>query len=203
MKGLKHIGILYIAIGLLISTIFIMRCSGDKQKDKIIIPEKNGKLEDLHPNEVMTDSIFIYELRDTIFKYHKPLDTVYITEYLKADPIIRTEKYIEAIAQRTYKNVIEDSLLKVDYTAKTEGKLLDLKLDYTIKPLIVKQPKPKESVFTLYGGAGLKTTTDLNSLTPVGTIGIQNKKGTIIYAQYGADKSVQVGAMIKVFDIKK
>lgn len=203
MKNLKHVGILYIAIGLLLSTIFIMRCSGDKQKDKIIIPEKNGELEDLHPKEVMRDSIFVYKLRDTIIKYNRPLDTIYITEYLKSDPIIRTEKYIEAVAKRTYTNVIEDSLLRLNYTAQTEGKLLDLKVDYKIKSSIVEHPKPKESVFTLYGGAGLKTTTDLNSLTPVGMIGIQNKKGTIIYAQYGSDKSVQVGAMIKVFDIKK
>lgn len=203
MRDLKHIGILYIVICLLISTIIIMCCSGDKQKNKIVIPEKIGKLEDTLPKEQLKDSIFVYKLRDTIIKYNRPIDTVYITEYLKADPIVRTEKYIEAVAKRTYKNVVEDSLLKLDYTANTEGKLLNIKFDYTIKPLIVKLPKPKESVFTLYGGAGLKTTTDLNELTPVGIIGIQNKKGTIIYGQYGSDKSVQVGAMIKVFDIKK
>lgn len=203
MRDLKHIGILYIVICLLISTIIIMCCSGENQKDTITIPEKVGKLEDKLPKEQLSDSIFVYKLRDTIIKYNRPIDTVYITEYLKADPIVRTEKYIEAVAKRTYKNVVEDSLLKLDYTANTEGKLLNIKFDYTIKPLIVKLPKPKESVFTLYGGAGLKTTTDLNELTPVGIIGIQNKKGTIIYGQYGSDKSVQVGAMIKVFDIKK
>ena len=203
MRDLKHIGILYIVICLLISTIIIMCCSGENQKDTITVPEKVGKLEDKLPKEQLKDSIFVYKLRDTIIKYNRPVDTVYIEKFIKADPTTKVEKYIEAVAKRTYKNAVEDSLLRLDYTANTEGKLLDIKFDYVLKPSIINLPKPKESVFTLYGGAGLKTTTNLNELTPVGIIGIQNKKGNIIYGQYGSDKSIQAGVMIKVFDIKK
>ncbi len=200
----KHISALYIVIALLMSTICVMQCSDDvKQPDKIVIPEEKGVLKDKDPKEVISDSIFIYKLRDTIIKYNRPVDTVYIKEYIKAPEHERTKKYIEAIAKRQYKDTVEDDRLRIHYTANTQGLLDDIEFDYLIKEREMSIPAPKKSVFAVYGGADLKTTTKFDEVTPVGILGFQNKKGTIIYGQYGLDGSIQAGVMYRLLDIKK
>lgn len=200
----KHIWILYLVIILLLVTLFLSHCNRKpKRPDVIEIPAIEGVLSDSLPKEVIKDSVFIYRLRDTIIKYNRPIDTVYIKEFIKAPVEKKIEKYMEATAKREYKDTVEDEDIKLDYTANTEGKLIDIKFDYTIKPRTIEIPKPKEPVFTLYGGAGFKTTTTLESVTPTFSVGVAGKKGNIYQVQYGTDGSVQAGVMLKIFDIKK
>ena len=200
---LKYIHVLHIVLVLLITTIIVMCTNYYNKPDTIVIPEKKGILIDSIPREVLRDSIFVYQLRDTIIKYNRPLDTVYIEKFIKAPADKKTEIYIEAIAERTYKNVVEDSLLRIDYTANTQGKLLDIKFDYTIKPVTISVPKTKESVFSAYAGVGLKTTTSLESLTPTLQLGIQGKNGNMFVGSVSSDKTIQAGYMFRIINIKK
>ena len=184
MGNLKHIGTLYIIIVMLLSCIMIMNCNKSKKLDTITIPEKKGMLLDSLPKEIERDSIFVYQLKDTIIKYTNPIDTVYITKFIKADNPGKIEQYIDAIAEREYSNTVEDSLVKINYHAFTQGRLKDIKLNYTIKESVITLPKPKTNKFSLYLGGGLET------------------KG-IIYGSYGIEsKSVQVGYMFNVLNIK-
>lgn len=200
---LKYIHVLHIVLVLLVTTIIVMCTNYYNKPDTIVIPEKKGILIDSIPREVLRDSIFVYQLRDTIIKYNRPLDTVYIEKFVKAPVDKKTEIYIEAIAERTYKNVVEDSLLRIDYTANTQGKLLDIKFDYTIKPAIIDVPKTKESVFSAYAGVGLKTTSSLESLTPTLQLGIQDKNGNMFVGSISSDKTIQAGYMFRIINIKK
>lgn len=200
---LKYIHILHIVLVLLITTIIIMCTNYYNKPDTIVIPEEKGILIDSIPREVLRDSIFVYQLRDTIIKYNRPLDTVYIEKFIKAPDDKKVEKYIEAIAERTYNNVVEDSLLRIDYTANTQGRLLDIKFDYTIKPVTISVPKTKESVFSAYAGVGLKTTSSLESLTPTLQLGIQDKNGNMFVGSVSSDKTIQAGYMFRIINIKK
>ena len=84
MKTVRHIVILYLVIATLIA-IAIYSNYQRRHSEVVIVetPEVTGILLDTIPEEKVQDSIFIYELRDTIVKYSNPIDTVYITKFIK------------------------------------------------------------------------------------------------------------------------
>lgn len=189
MGNLKHIGTLYIIIIMLLSCIIITDCNKSKKSDIITIPEKTGMLLDSLPKEIKRDT--------------NPVDTVYITKFIKADSTGKIEQYIDAIAEREYSNTVEDSLIKINYHAFTQGRLKDIKFDYTIKPVTINVPKTKESVFSIYAGVGLKTTYSLESLTPTLQLGIQGKNGNMFVGSISSDKTIQAGYVFRIINIKK
>jgi hypothetical protein len=63
--------------------------------------------------------------------------------------------------------------------------------------------KQKQTVFAVYVGGGLETTTTLDKLTPKVNIGIQNKKGDILSVHYGIDKSIGISYNLRIINIKK
>lgn len=207
MRRLRHILILYSVIIALVTALMYNACTNAKRTSiEVEIPEIEGVLKDESPLEVEKDSIFIYELRDTIVKYTNPIDTVYITKYLEMTSEEQEVAYADAVKYRTYESIVEDDTLSLSYTANTQGKLLDIKFDYRIKPRSLNIPVNSTNVSSLYGGFGMKSTTSLDNLTPTVSLGYRNKNNNITTITYGddfnGDKSIHVSHMFHLFNIK-
>ena len=95
--------------------------------------------------------------------------------------------------------------LKLEIKTKTRGDILKITPNYTIKEREeVLQVKSKESVFAIYAGLGLETTTTLEKLTPEVNLGMQNKKGDLLLLKYGVtDKSIGVSYIHRFINIKR
>ncbi len=112
--------------------------------------------------------------------------------------------YLDAIQEKDGTYVFNNSDLKLEVRTVTRGEILSIKPIYTIKKSKVDvEVKQKETVFAVYAGGGLTTTTTLNKLTPQATIGIQNKKGDLYFTSAGTDGTIQVGFIHRFINIKK
>lgn len=201
MENSRHLCTLYLVIAILTATIFVMKCSGEKVREKIKTESVKGSFEDKAPEAIKSDSTYQYSMRDTIIKYYHPVDTVYLERFTKADEVAKTEMYAEAVGKRRYKDTLDNKDIVINYDLNTKGELLDIKFDYEIKPYLV--DKPKEPVFSMYGGASLQNTKTLDKFEAFGNVGFQNKQGDIYTVGYGTKNTIQVGYMKKLFTIKK
>lgn len=207
MKNVRHITILYLVIVTLIAILIYTNCQS-RYDDVVIVetPEIKGTLLDTIPEEKIRDSIFIYELLDTIVKYNNPIDTVYITKFIKMNEREQEIEYADAIKYRTYEDTISNDTLSLKYVANTQGRLLDIQFDYTIKPQVFNVPATSKNQGNIYGGFGMRSTTTLENLTPTLSIGYRNSNNHITTISYGNDfnnnKSISVSYMFPLFNTK-
>ena len=114
--------------------------------------------------------------------------------------------YSDAITINDYETPFEDDNVKIVIKAKTQGKLLDIKPDYTIKSksltVPVDIPKPPERIFSLNAGLQLSSTKDLSKFDPAVKLDLIGKKN-ILSASYSKDGYISVGYTIPLFSIKK
>lgn len=147
-------------------------------------------------------------------------DTIYLPSPVKQNPINKEllkqfeesqEKlklYEEAITERVYEEIFEDSTQTITVTSKTQGKLLEQHLEYKIKPTTVKVDTiidiPVENIKRLkvYAGAqiGLPIGAEAGIATPAlqGNIMIQNKKDNILSLGLDTKGYVWIGYTIKI-----
>ena len=212
MSEFKHKLILYTAILSLLIIVFVQRsCSAQTPqttKQKVIVPEKKGEF---------TTSVAIFhkkEKKDSIVyktivvKTENPVNKELVEKLKEAlkkkDTTSIIELYGDAIGEREETQVFDNKDINLEIKVRTRGELLELKPKYTIKEREeVVQVKQKETVFAVYVGGGLKTNIELGELSPTVNLGIQNKRGSIIYGQYGLDKSFQIGYNFRILNIKK
>ena len=207
MKHVRHIVILYLVIATLIA--IAIYTNYQRRNSEVVIvetPEIQGVLLDTIPEEKVLDSIFIYELRDTIVKYSNPVDTVYIAKFIQMNEREKEVEYAEAIKYRTYENIINNDTLSLKYVANTQGKLLDIQFDYKIKPQVFSVPVVSKNQGNVYGGFGMRSTTNLENLTPTLSLGYRNSHNHITTVSYGNDfnnnKSISVSYMFPLFNTK-
>lgn len=197
-----------IVIFILIIFLFHRQCSSSTTTQKVVIPKKVGKFE-------KPDTIIIVKNKDSVvwkekvIKTENPVNKKLAAELIEAlkykDSVKVLKMYLEAIQERDGTYVYDNKDLKLEIATKTRGEILSIKPLYTIKEreeLVT--VKNKETIFALYGGAGLGTTTNLNTLTPQINLGFQNNKGSIIMFEYGiTDKSIGAKYIYRIINIKK
>jgi hypothetical protein len=187
---------------------FAGKCSKDKDiiTKVITIPAVIGSsdtLKNLKPiSKILKDSIIYKD--STIYTY-KEFDKNLLNKYKKLDSdYLKLKAYLESIEVNEYSIPIENEYLTTLNNFKVQGKLLNFQQDFKLKErnLEVNLPVPK-TLFAMYAGVGLKSTTSLNTLQPTANIFLQNKSGNLLGIQYGLDQSIQVSYSIKIFDYKK
>lgn len=197
MKCFKHTTVLYLVISALLIIIFHQSCH-DRNVKQIKTSEKTGVVVDSKPTPVITDSIHIRDSVRYIIKELIEKSEVKQQEFEKKPIKEKVEEYKKSTKINTYSKTVETEDIKISYVAVTEGSLEHLEFDYTIKPQSVEVPIHREKAHFLLGGS-VTTNSRIDELSLNINAGIQTKKGNLIYATYGTDKSVQVGYMFKIF----
>ena len=214
MTEFKHKLILYSTIVFLLVFIFIQRgCTAqtihNTTKQKVIVPEKKGEFK--NPTAIINikgkkDSIvWKNKIIRTENPFNKKLAEDFILSQKENDSLKSLKLYLDAIEEVDGTYVFDNKDLKLEVYTKTRGEILEIIPKYTIKEREeIVQVKEKRTVFALYAGAGLNTTTTLEKLTPEVNLGFQNKKGSILTFKYGiTDKSVGVGYSLRIKNYKK
>jgi len=207
-KSKYFIGIIIL---LFIACFFMGRCSKrceiQEVKIPVIIPAKSGSFKSpqiLVPINTKEVTKIVY-LDSTIFV--PTLNQELVDKYIETkSELDKLQQYTEAVRINSYETVFDNKDVKLTIKTKTEGKLLELIPEYTVKKLdtliSATIPKPKEKVFSMNIGAGLQTTKDLNKLDPTVNLDFVNKKGYIIGGSYSINGVISVKATIPLFSIK-
>jgi len=155
----------------------------------ITIPGKDGKLDTIY----MPQPHYVTN----------PVNSKLVEEYdALRDSLGKKQAYIDAITQREYNEVYEDSLVKIDVYTKVQGKMLKQAPKYYVKPVTVtytdtiKIPAPKLRNKLLTGieiGAPIKL--DSNPIFK-GNILLQNKKDNILSVGYDSNNYGWIGYII-------
>lgn len=162
---------------------------------EIPIPAKEG--------EIRIDSVS-YPVKVEV---ENPLNKKLLEEFTKTkDSLKQLQLYVDAITNRTYKEVFEDSIQTVEVTTDVQGKLLDQKIVYHIKPYTITEevtiPIEVKNKFKVFAGAeiGLPFSEDDINLTPVvkGNILFKNSKDNIFSVGVSTDQKLWVGYNIKL-----
>jgi hypothetical protein len=199
-----------VIIGLLVYIFILPETKQNKTlTQKVIIPEKKGEIKNpvvIIKHKGIKDSII---WRDKIIRTENPVNKKLAKDFILSqkenDSLKSLKLYLDAIEEVDGTYVFNDKYLNIELTTKTRGEILKISSKYTIKEREeIVQVKQKETVFAIYAGAGLNTTTTLEKLTPEVNLGFQNKKGDIITFKYGiTDKSVGVGYSLRILNYKK
>jgi hypothetical protein len=176
---------------------------------KVIIPEKKGEIKNpifIIKHKGVKDSII---WKDKIIRTENPVNKKLAEDFIASqkenDSLKSLKLYLNAIQEVDGTYVFNDKYIKIEVNTKTRGEILKISPKYTIKEREeIVQVKQKETVFAIYTGAGLSTTTTLEKVTPEVNLGFQNKKGSILSFKYGiTDKSVGVGYSLRILNYKK
>lgn len=200
------------AILLIIASFFLGRCSNEEKEPKttepitIEVPEQSGStpvISNPQPLPSPGNGSIVY--RDSIIKTENPFNKELAERYIALESdTAKLRAYLESIQTKDYEIPFEDDHVIITSKIKTQGDLLELKQDYTVKPYTLKTEVPvKKSVFAMYAGAELGSNARLDKLTMKGEIGLQVKGSTIYTVGMDTDKNFYAGVNIKIFDIKK
>lgn len=155
-----------------------------------------------------TDTVYLPKPVYEFIEGESIIDSTYYDKYTQLkDSLAKEELFKEAIAIKTYKEVIEDDTLKIDLYAKTRGTLLEYQVDYKIKPFTftvdttLSIPVPKKTKFFFGGEVGLPANNviDMKPTIKPGVLMV-NKKDSRVY-KLGYDfvnKSFEGGIFIRL-----
>lgn len=196
----------YIIIGVLMFLLWQKSCTGDKEPQTVVIPEQKGSFpERQNPEPIPAPK------KEYVYKYITETDTVKIevenpiNQELMAFYLASKNKdslYADAIGEREYNIVEEDSLLMTENQIKTQGHLLSFQQSYTLKEREV-PVKQKETVLRLLGGFEVGNTTQLDNFTAKANLGLQNRKGNILSVGYDTEENWWLGYQINLGEIKR
>lgn len=202
MNNKIHIPYILI-IGVLIFLLFMNRsCSGDgdKQTKKITVtvPEQKGTLPTINnpvPQPPITRTVIKWKDKEIPMPYFA--DDSMLTAYKSAtDSLQRYKMFAEAIGERDYNVVQEDSLLRIESKIKARGEVLQSKVSYTIKPREISVKVPEVRFRILAGG-------EINNIGVLkGNLHLQNKKGDLFTAGYDTDRRIWVGYSFSLFKVE-
>lgn len=176
---------------------------------KVIIPEKKGYIKNpivIIKYKGVKDSVI---WKDKIIRTENPVNKKLAEDFILSqkenDSLKSLKLYLDAIEEVDGTYVFNDKYVKIEVNTKTRGEILKISPTYTIKEREeILQIKQKQTVFAIYAGAGLNTTTTLEKLTPEANLGFQNRNGSILIFKYGiTDKSVGVGYSLRILNYKK
>jgi len=153
-----------------------------KQYDTIYFPEPIKTIEKKYVYVTKTDTI----------ERENPLNLYYFRKWKERVESRKVDDslFFDAITEREYNQVFEDSASKIEIYSKVQGTLLSQSPKLTIKPQTVKVPYRR---FTVLSGFELSNTSKLDEFAAKATIGVQNKSGMIYRAGYDTNKNISVG----------
>ena len=175
--------------------------NGDKQPKTVTVtvPEQKGILPTVNnpkPQPLITSTVIKWNDREIPVPYFA--DDSLLTAYKSAtDSLQRYKMFAEAVGERDYNIVQEDSMLRIESKIKARGEVLQSKVSYTIKPreISVKVPEVR---FRMLAGA------EVNNMGVLkGNVHLQNKKGDLFTASYDTDRRIWVGYSFSLFKVKK
>jgi hypothetical protein len=160
-------------------------------RDVIIeIPGKDGKF----------DTIYLPKP----YKVENSVNTELVKKYnAQKDTIAKLEMYKDAITERNYNEIYEDSTVKIDIYTKVQGKLLQQAPKYFVKPVtvvfkdttIINYNKPPRNKILVGIEAGLPK---IDNPILKGSVYFQNKKDNIITIGYDSNKTIWAGYIIRL-----
>ena len=204
----KHIATLYIIIGLLLFGLFIQnnKIISSNKTIEVNIPAKDGTFVKTKPSEIKYDTI----IKDTIiFKDKKIIidntDKIIVQNYLLAkDSIEKLNILLNAAKIRKYQEKFDNEDITLTIDAETTGTINWIKPSYIIKERKIDVPViDKKTVFALYAGGKISNNLNLNSPNIESNIGIQNKKGNILFIGYDTQHNISLGYSFRIINIKK
>lgn len=116
--------------------------------------------------EIVHDTIWA---EPEIVTVESPLYNNLLEEYAKTkDSLERLKLFTDAITIRTYNEIFEDSIQKIDVRSKVQGKLLGQDLSYFVKPTTIVLDTtlavPIKKRFKVFAGGEIGFPTDFNSV---------------------------------------
>jgi hypothetical protein len=173
----------------------------------IITKPKKGSFEKISIKEVKPKIKFKYKTisGETIY-LENPINIDLAKKYENdTDSLKRRLMYYEAIQQRKYTGRIKDKNLKLDFEAYTTGTLDSLKVpSYEIFSDTIPIKPVKETKLAIYLGGGIYNNSQFNNAGFKIDLGIQNKKGDILFIGYDPfNKNYFVEYKLRLINIKK
>ena len=209
MEKFKNYTILILAIAL--GVLSYVHFNNEPIKDVVVITEEETGEVEKKLAKFVPDTVFI-EVK--VPGKSKPqvkeivVDSTYKADYEKAikenDTLKAKNLFLESIALDTFEgNLIDNSDITIDGMFKTRGKLLEYKIDYTIKSdTIVVKPNVeyRHPRLTLLPGIKLGLPTSPLNTAPTAEVnlGIQGKKGNVVTFGFNTQKRFLVGYNISL-----
>lgn len=124
--------------------------------------------------------------------------------FQKSDTIIKDSLYRNAITERFYEEIFEDSIQKTTVRSKVQGKLLEQELDYFIKPdtiqidTVIDYKLPSLNRLKILTGLQINANQQLKvGIQP--NLFIQDKKNNLYHIGYDiVNKNYSIGIAIKL-----
>lgn len=191
---------------ILFIVLFFRGCNPEPQfAEKIKIQTKEVKGETIIKTNIVHVPI-TKKVRDTsgVGFYVSQIDKLFEEnnrmqlEFMQMDSLAQIQAYEKAIEISAFKQQFDDKYINAQVSGEVSGKIHAMKFDYTIKPqsIEVDAPKVKNKYFV---GFGVSNNRQFNApLFNVG-IGIQNKKGRVLFATYDNENRIGLNYFIKVF----
>lgn len=195
---------------LLVLVLWFNGCGNDgSDTDVVTIPERKGSFAPvLNPEPLPApEKEYVYRYinkvtHDTVkVKVQNPVN-IELLEKFEQLGANKDSLYLDAIGQRNYEIVQEDSLLRTVNKIKTQGTVLSFQQDYTIKPQKVAVPS-KEVTFRMLAGLEVGNTAAFDNFNAKANVMFQNKRGDIFNAGYDTEQRWWAGYARSIFAVKK
>lgn len=129
----------------------------------------------------------------------KANDSIHL-EFMKANDSMKLEILKRETKLQAYTEKYSDTLIDISATGLVSGKINSMQFHYTIKPQPL--PKPKETVFGLWGGVEVGNTATLDKFVIKANAAIQTRN--IIYTgSFDSEQRIWFGISKPIFTIKK
>lgn len=212
---LKIAGVIILIIIAFIIGQCTKECEVETKTVTITVPAKSGSFESpkvLVPESTTIKTVIQYKDSTLVIpQINQELVEKYMALESENDSnkreLARLKLYTDAITINTYENVFDNEDVKIIVKAKTEGKLLELKPEYTIKERTITKdieiPKPQSKVFQLNVGVYSTYSKELKTFDPGIKLDLIGKRGSVLSVGYSVDKNIMASYSIPIFSIKK
>lgn len=192
----RHLTTLYIVIGVLILSIFLQRSC---IREDVVIAN-SIKYDTIFKNKELPSTVitkYVNVKGDTVFIPGK-VNVVEVKKFEKAPDTAKLKLYTDATKIRSYNSIFNNKDADISIYTETKGELLKI-----VPTINIKKPKEVKSVFALYVGGRVSNNKPLNNFALEGNIGIQNKKGDILFAGYDTQGNISLGYTFRLINIIK
>lgn len=206
MKGLKLNKSLIYNLLILILIIWIVRLYNGKGEEQIVIPSQENTMSIDNPLSVIrTDTIYKDSIRKIevlkVVRVENPVNEELFAEYEKAvkdnDSLKQAILFKEAVTERKYKEIYEDSVQIITVESDVVGTLTSQAVHYKTRQKTVSfEPIKKKS--SLFAGGFIYGNSEETAFGA--NLNLQNKeKNKIFTVGYDTKKRVHFGLTFKLF----
>lgn len=140
----------------------VVTCKGGKERT-IYIKEKSGSFHDtiIKHDTITLKNPFLIKWKDKEVVIYKKIDTSSLKSYILKDSIEKLNSYINAISINNYKNIKEDSLVKIEVSGLVKSEIKSMDIYYKLKK---QELKSKELTSSFRLGLGLESQINVNPI---------------------------------------